>query len=472
MLAFVPLNVTTIAKQWSVNDQPWLIEPRTDIVQETLVHAEPDITDGTLARFVQMHGPFVHYERVVQRSGHTIAETTEFSVRIPWFGWLFRLLMARFMRRRSPESQARAWWSPPTTISASEASILGLLAAASMLAAFINTLFTQTLTYSSEEFDISTTGQGLGAAVVRWGIIISIPIAMAADRIGRRRVMIRLAYIAPVIASLGALAPNFGVLVGTQAIGRPLALTLDLLIIVTAAEEMPRNARAYAVSILAMASGLGAGVAVAALPLAGLATWGWRLVFVIALVWLLVARHLRTSLPETRRLKEVRGFPAWQIALFTTVTAIPASVGLILGGRIADARGRRMLAASMIPLGTALVVSSFSVGGLGMWLSAGTGSVLIALAYPAMAVYRAELFPTQRRGRAASIITASSLLGGSIGLIAGGLMIDSGLSYGNVMAILAVGPLTVGLIVLVSYPETAHRELEDINPQDRTGSET
>jgi MFS family permease len=131
-----------------------------------------------------------------------------------------------------------------------------------------------------------------------------------------------------------------------------------------------------------------------------------------------------------------------------------------------------MLAASMIPLGTALVVSSFSVGGLGMWLSAGTGSVLIALAYPAMAVYRAELFPTQRRGRAASIITASSLLGGSIGLIAGGLMIDNGLSYGNVMAILAVGPLTVGLIVLVSYPETAHRELEDINPQDRTGSET
>ena len=514
MLAFVPLNVTTIAKQWSVNDQPWLIEPRTDIVQETLVHAEPDITDGTLARFVQMHGPFVHYERVVQRSGHTIAETTEFSVRIPWFGWLFRLLMARFMRRRSPESQARAWWSPPTTISASEAAILGLLAAASMLAAFINTLFTQTLTYSSEEFDISSTGQGLGAAVVRWGIIISIPIAMAADRIGRRRVMIRLAYIAPVIASLGALAPNFGVLVGTQAIGRPLALTLDLLIIVTAAEEMPRNARAYAVSILAMASGLGAGVAVAALPLAGLATWGWRLVFVIALVWLLVARHLRTSLPETRRfitalenphaskiqfdrialiasvafignlfvatasifqneyLKEVRGFPAWQIALFTTLTAIPASVGLILGGRIADARGRRMLAASMIPIGTALVVTSFSVGGFGMWLSAGMGSVLIALAYPAMAVYRAELFPTQRRGRAASIITASSLLGGSIGLIAGGLMIDSGLSYGNVMAILAVGPLTVGLIVLVSYPETAHRELEDINPQDRTGSET
>ena len=247
----------------------------------------------------------------------------------------------------------------------------------------------------------------------------------------------------------------------------------------------------------------------AALPFAGLAVWGWRIVFAIALVWLVVAFDLKRLLPETRRfitaiehphessiqfnrialitsvafigslfvatasifqneyLKDVRGFPAWQIAVFTTITAAPASIGLIIGGRLADARGRRLLAASMIPLGTALVVTSFAVAGMGMWIAAAGGSVLIALAYPAMAVYRAELFPTQRRGRAASIITASSLMGGSIGLIAGGIMVDHGLSYGNMMAILAIGPLLVGLIVLVSYPETAHRELEELNPQDR-----
>ena len=57
-------------------------------------------------------------------------------------------------------------------------------------------------------------------------------------------------------------------------------------------------------------------------------------------------------------------------------------------------------------------------------------------------------------------------MGGSIGLIAGGVMVDHGLSYGNMMSILAIGPLLVGLIVLVSYPETAHRELEELNPQD------
>ena len=72
------------------------------------------------------------------------------------------------------------------------------------------------------------------------------------------------------MTALGALAPTFPALVATQAIGRPLGLALDFLIAVVAAEEMPRNSRAYAVSVLAMASGLGAGIAVIALPLADL----------------------------------------------------------------------------------------------------------------------------------------------------------------------------------------------------------
>lgn len=506
----MPRSATTIIKRWPLEAQEWLLEPHLDVVAEDSVDGDPNTEDGTLARFVQRHGPFTHYERTVVRSGGVITEATEFDLHIPWFGWVFRWLFGRFIHRRAPGSRPQPWWAPPSRISEHEASLLGLLAAASMLAAFVNTLFTQTLTYSADEFNISTTGQGLGAAVVRWGIIIAIPISISADRIGRRRVMVAVGFLAPLVASLGAIAPNFASLVGTQAIGRPLALTLDLLIIVTAAEEMPRDARAFAVSILAMASGLGAGVAVAALPFAGLAIWGWRLVFAIALVWLIVAFDMRRSLPETRRfiaaiehphkssiqfnrialitsvafignlfvatasifqneyLKDVRGFPAWQIALFTTVTAAPASLGLIVGGRLADARGRRLLAASMIPLGTALLVTSFAVAGVGMWVSAAFGGILVALAYPAMAVYRAELFPTQRRGRAASIITAASLMGGSIGLIAGGVMVDHGLSYGNMMSILAIGPLLVGFIVLVSYPETAHRELEELNPQDVT----
>ena len=36
-----------------------------------------------------------------------------------------------------------------------------------------------------------------------------------------------------------------------------------------------------------------------------------------------------------------------------------------------------------------------------------------------------------------------------------------------VIAILAVGPAILVVLILVFYPETAHRELEDLNPSDR-----
>ena len=69
-----------------------------------------------------------------------------------------------------------------------------------------------------------------------------------------------MAVAAPLVTAAGALAPTFPFLVATQALGRPLGLALDFLVAVVAAEEMPRNCRAYAVSVLALASGLGAGM--------------------------------------------------------------------------------------------------------------------------------------------------------------------------------------------------------------------
>src|SRR5690606_6551553 len=129
----------------------------------------------------------------------------------------------------------------------------------SMSSAFINTLFTQTVNFAADEFDIGDWGIGVAGAVVRAGIILTLPAALLADRLGRRRVVSIIAWLAPIVSGLGALAPTFPLLVATQTIGRPLGLALDFLIAVVAAEEMPRNSRAYAVSVMAMASGLGAG---------------------------------------------------------------------------------------------------------------------------------------------------------------------------------------------------------------------
>ena len=281
---------------------------------------------------------------------------------------------------------------------------------------------------------------------------------------------------------------------------------LDFLIAVVVAEEMPRNSRAYAVSIMAMASGLGAGIAVMALPLADLGPHAWRLVYLVSLIWIVVAVDIAKRLPETERferphrvappldrrrfavlaavaicanffvapasffqnsyLREVRNFDAGMISLFTLTTATPAALGLVLGGRLADVRGRRRLIAVAIPVATVLVLGSYMVGGAPMWFSAFGGGFVGGIAYPAIAVYRAELFPTGNRGRAAGLLTAAALVGGIGGLLLVGQLLDHGYAYGQVIGLVAIGQAAVVVIVLARFPETAHRELEDLNPED------
>jgi MFS family permease len=384
-----------------------------------------------------------------------------------------------------------------------------------MSAAFINTLFTQTVAYAADEFNISKSGQGIGAAIVRLGIVICLPLVALADRRGRRPMMIAMAWAAPLVSALGAIAPSYSFLVATQAVGRPLGLTLDILIAVVAVEEMPRDGRAYATGILAVLSGIGGGIAVASLPLADISLTSWRYIYVIGLMWLIIAYALMKWLPESERfirhvpktkmraayiadalrgnlgricsvvfltniyiatasifqnryLKDERGYSAALVALFTIVTSSPATFGLIIGGRVADERGRRILGATLVPIGAFLLALSFSTSGVVMWLVAIAGGLAFGISYPALAVYRGELFPTRTRSLAGGIIMTSALLGGIIGLVGGGWFLDANGSYGQVMMWLVIGPVIASAIVWFRYPETAHRELDDITNDTET----
>jgi MFS family permease len=484
-----------------------LLTPRDDLVLE--VHeASPAETDEP-ERFRQADGPFTAYERTVtaDTDAQRLVETTRYTVTIPWFGWLFRWPVRRVLAR---EGSHRAWWAPPDRLDETQLLVVGLLAAASMSAAFVNTLFTQTVNFAADDFGISDTGIGVAGAIVRAGILIALPAAVLADRIGRRRVIVAVAWLGPLLSLLGALAPSFVVLVATQTLARPMGIALAFLVGVVASEEMPRNSRAYAASVLAMAAGFGAGIAVLSLRFADIGQSGWRYVYVVSALWCVVALDLTRRLPETRRftvahveqatraprfnlrrlaliaavafignifiapasffqnryLADIRDFSGGMIGVFSIAVGTPASIGLILGGRVADTSGRRRLIAFTLPLGTAAIVAAFAVSGPPLWLFSLVGGILSSAAYPALAVYRSELFPTGNRSRAAGIITAAALVGGIGGLLATGWLLDAGWSYGQVMGVLGLCQLVVTAIVVIAYPETAHLELEQLNPED------
>ena len=236
-----------------------------------------------------------------------------------------------------------------------------------MIFGYVNTLFTQTITFAADEFGSSDTAQGAAGAIVRCGIIFAIGLVFLADRKGRRRMLLVSAVLAPLLCGLGALAPSLAWLTVTQTLGRPLGIALALLVGIVAAEEMPRNSRAYAISVVAMAGGLGAGLCVVVLPLADVGVRGWRFLYVVPIAFLAIAWHLWRRLPETRRfeaphltspplqrrrfillaasgllvnllvapqsffnnryLKEVRRYSATKISVFTLCTNTPGAVG-------------------------------------------------------------------------------------------------------------------------------------------------
>ena len=64
------------------------------------------------------------------------------------------------------------------------------------------------------------------------------------------------------------------------------------------------------------------------------------------------------------------------------------------------------------------------------------------------------------------MITTITVGGSATGLLLAGQLRDHYDGYGPAMTILGVGPAVVVLLIIVLYPETAKRELEDINPED------
>ena len=479
-------------------------EKRNDVLDEQVT------ADGS---FAQETGPFRHYRRDVSTTDSgSVIETTTYRLAIPWFGWLFALPIRRALRHRRPAGAGNPWWAPPDRLNERQVRTLALLAVASSSAAFANTLFTQTASFAADSFGVSNTGQSVGGAIVRVGVVIAMPFAVMADRVGRRRTIVLLAWLTPLFCALGALSPTFGLLVASQTVARPLGIALALLAAVAAAEDMPRNSRAYAVSVLAMSAGLGAGIAVGALKLADIGNDGWRFVYLLSLIWLPIAVSLARHLTETRRfemahpiapamnrrrlaliagvalaanlfvapasffqnryLDDIRGYSGGGIALFTLATGTPASIGLIVGGQLADSVGRRRLIAVCTPISTACIVGAFFVGGPAMWALSLGGGFTAAMAYPAFAVYRAELFPTGNRGTANGLVTATALLSGSVGILIVGHFRDRGASFGALMAAMALGQLIAAYIAVRHYPETAHLELEQLNPGDPALSES
>jgi predicted MFS family arabinose efflux permease len=463
-----------------------------------------EVADGP-DRFRCAEGPFWAYERTLTVGDERVVERIDYDLAIPGWGAVFRWAVRRRLTRPSPEP---SWWMPPDRLDPSTTVALACLAAFTLIAGYTGSLIAQTITFAADEFGASDRAQGVVLAATRVGVLLALAAVAASDRRGRRDLIRLTAYGVCVLTATSALAPDLAWLGVSQTLARGLSTALALLISILAAELVPRNSRAWTVSILVLTAALGSGMAVWLLPLADLGEQAWRLLYVVPLLGIPFTRWVIRGLPESARfqaaverppakahagrfwllgasaflaatfvapaaqflndfLRDDLGFSATRISIFTLLTNTPGLIGIVIGGRLADVRGRRVVGAIGMIGGVALTVAMYQSQGVSLWAFSIAATIVGAAAVPALGVYGPELFATTARGRANGLISVLGVMGSALGLIVVGSLSDRSGGLAAAMPVVAIGPALLAVLILVAYPETAHRELEDINPEDQ-----
>ena len=467
--------------------------------------------------FAHEHGPFHRYRRTVSWStapdgAVTVDQQVEWTLAFPYWRGVCRAGIGRGPPGGNPPRGDPLWVFPhPPPVR--QSSVVATMAAYSVVAGLVYALLTQVLTFADADIGNGSSGQQSAVfAIARIGVVVTMVAMVFADRVGRRRVALWSFGIAVALSVATGLAPGLGVLTALQLVSRNLAVAGLLAVDTISVEELPAGSRAMAAALSAMAYGLGAGFVVLCLPLADLASWGWRLIFLASAVTIPLIVSAARNLPESGRYERMaqerapggvdssgevrrirggrfvllatmffllnlfiapasqlqndylrvdRGFSGWTITVFTVLTSTPAAIGVVVGGRWADTRSRR---SALIPGLLAIGVFNglfFALAGPQMWVVALFAAVLGGLSVASLGVLGPELFPTARRGGVRGALTVVAVTGSVLGLVLAGAGVDRS-GYGPTFLLLGLGPV-VAAGLAVAVPETSRRELEDIN---------
>jgi MFS family permease len=372
-----------------------------------------------------------------------------------------------------------------------------------VLTAFDGSVLVLALPAISRDFNANTPALSDLGSVLALGSLGALPLSALADRFGRRRLIAAgvLGFSAANFAS--AFAPSLAVL----AILRLVAVCFEILVgsVTTAliVEEAPVGRRGQAVSVLALLSGLGAGITVVAYPV--LAPH-WRWLFLAGGVGVLLAPLIWLRLPEGSTWMGVRVsasalrllFSApWlrRILVFAAVSALlsvllepaglfytlfassslhltPAGISTLIvvsgaagatayvvGGFLTDRFGRRG-PAIVLTLATAIATSlSFATATAGFLVGNVLWSVFASASTPVFGAWSAELFPTRARATAEATTAVAAAVGSIAGLQVVGLFAQqAGLGKAIAWSGLAA---VAGALLLFGLPETKQAPLPD-----------
>lgn len=416
----------------------------------------------------------------------------------------------------------RQLFRPPVKLPREQMSMAVLVSAAFFVAGYDLNILGLAMPRIMPDLNMAESEQGMTIAIVRLGILLAFPLAALADRFGRKTVLAITIVGSAVFTLATAFVQTPEQFLFCQAMVRVFGYAQDMIAIVMISEEVDDRARGWALGLLAAMGAAGAGAAAMVYASVDSLFGGWRALYVIGAIPLLLIAWLWRRLPETQRftrLKESgaikpagvlsgvkgimelftlyparsialsalvfifalgasaaviftatflqtdRGFAPGEVTLLVLAGGLFALAGNFVAGRMSDRYGRRTVVAAgglMLAGGFAVfyLVDNTTIMIFG-WI---IGLFGFFAAEVVLSAYGAELFPTAHRSGGSGLRTTMQIIGGAVGLLAKDWLYILLGSHGLAIVLLLPAVVVSIVIVYAFLPETAGRRLEEISP--------
>lgn len=411
-----------------------------------------------------------------------------------------------------PENQQVVASSTSTPLTSYQKRLFLLLGVATFFEGYEYVALTQLLPSLRKSYGLSESGAGVLVSIIGFSALLSFVLIRRADVVGRRP-MLNITVVGYTVASiLSACSQDVWQFGAAQLCARAFLLAEYAISMVYLAEEFPADRRGFAVGTMQGLNSLGAIVCAGVVPSLLKTPLGFRAVYLVGAVPLLMMIWLRRSVRETARFEAVlaqgnvrgdvfsvfrsayrgrvfllasiwgltylctylsitywkefavqeRGFSDVDVSRAVMIAALGSLPLVFALGKLLDTLGRRRGAIVVFLCVTASALLAYNAHSF-LWLTVGlTGSIFGSSAVlPVLNSFTLELFPTELR--ADGYAWANSVLG-KIGYVVGPLAVGFAAErwgYGTALSIAALFPLGALALIVTRLPETGGRELED-----------
>jgi putative MFS transporter len=363
------------------------------------------------------------------------------------------------------------------------------------------------------EMGLTQAQGGMLGSVISIGTIVAFVLVRLADRWGRRRVLALtiLGYASfTFLTGLSRTPYDFALF---QFTARVFLIAEWALCMVIAAEEYPAENRGMVIGTIQAFNSLGSITCAAIVPFLLNTAYGWRTVYFVGVIPLLLLAYARRGLKETDRFAQhvaqrgerrrslfaimrspyrtrvlqmaliwgltyictntavlfwkefavgERGFTDADVGKAVAIASIAALPFVFSIGKLLDNWGRRRGAALIYSVCTVFVVLAYQLHGFWQLTFCLSAAIFAAIALLALLnAYTTELFPTEMR---ADAFAWSNNLLGRIGYVIAPGLVGWGAGYigwGNAVSLTAIAVIAALILLLALLPETSGRELEE-----------